>query len=217
MHEIDCEFEKKASLTGFLAALAAGEAVVEGISHMGRVHGPNLLRTGIELGSKGEKMNPYKETFARNLLGNRQLSPYEAGQAIGSRMQNMPPDQQERFLNKVVGMGSARKDRLVAEKEKVPAVLNALEGYQVGKDQSAPGLNNFLLKGSKPIDKNTKVQTAISNTLSMPGALLDFRAAARPIVRAAETKPKVQQYTQKIAPDNTKRKKIYDITRNYID
>lgn len=212
------EFEKQASVTGFLASLAAGEAAMHGLATLGKKHNANLLNTGIELGQKGRVMNPYTETLSRNILGNKQLAPYDAGVAIGKRLQGRTPEEQERLLNKTVGMGVARKNRLTAEGQKVKdPVLNALDNYQIGTDRHSPLLNSFLQKGSKPDTESLKVDKAIANAATLPGALVDFRAAARPLMRGVENTPSLQKATDKLLPADTKRKKIYDISRGYID
>lgn len=212
------QFHKQASLLAAAGAVATAEATMKGLSRLGKQHDASLLRAGVELGSQGRKMNPYTENISRNVLGNKQLAPYDAGLAIGKRMQPMEPGRQERFLNKVVGMGSARKDRLVSEGQKIKdPVLNALENYQVGRDLKSPGVNKFLLKGSRPIDNSDLKHQVAANAATIPAALLDSRAVIRPALRAAEKTPAFQALSSRVLPEDSKRKKVYSTVRDYID
>lgn len=211
-------FKKKATVTGFLAGLAATEAAAEGLKVYGRNRGANFLNAGIELGQKGERMNPFTESMSRNLLGNRQVLPYEAGLEIGGRMKNMEPERSERFLNKVIGMGAARKQSMeeVGQKVKDP-VLNAIDQYQIGQDRAAPLFQSTIMKGSKPQESNALAGKIVANTASVPLGLVDFRAAARPALRTAERHPVGQKVQKQLFPEGTKREKTYNAVRNYID
>lgn len=213
------ELEKHASALTFFGGLAAGEAVMKGISSAGKSMDANLLRAGIELGRKGEKMHPYKETLSRNLLGNRQLSPYESGQAIGKRMQEMDPEKEERFLNKVVGMASARKNNHRSFRD--DPTLTAIENYQIGRDLKHPGVQSFLEAGSKPVESSGRLATLAANATTAPGGLLDFRLAARPLARFTESNKPAQRLGEnllaKTPVDDDKIKTGYNIARNYID
>lgn len=214
------QLDKQASLLGFAGALAAGEAMMKGIAQVGKAHDANFLRAGVELGRQGQKMNPYTENISRNVLGNKQLAPYDAGLEIGKRMQarGMDPETESRFLDKIVGMGSARKDRLVLEGKKVKdPVLNSLENYQIGRDLKNPKINDLLLKGSRPINDNRISQEIASNAASLPGVFLDSRTIIRPALRTAEKHPKVQELSARALPENSKRKKVYTTVRDYID
>jgi hypothetical protein len=210
--------QKEASLVGLGLGIAATEAAAEGLKHFGRARGANFLDAGIQLGQKGEKMNPYTEGMARNLFGNKQLAPYDAGLEIGSRMKNMEPERGERFLNKAVGMGSARKERLEAAGEKVKnPVLNALDKYQIGADRSHPLFQSTIMKGSKPKEANPLLGELGATATSAPLALADVRSIVRPALRAAEKNPSIQKTQTKLFPEGTKREKTYNVIRDYID
>lgn len=211
--------KKQASLTGIATGLAVAEGTAQSLSLLGRNRGSNLFGAGVELGSKGEKMNPYTETLAKNLFGKKQVLPYEAGMQVGSRMKQMEPEKQERFLNKVVGMGSARKDRLELEtgKRVKDPILNALEDYQIGKDRKNGLFQSIITKGSKPENAPSSLANLAANISTVPTAVIDSRFAIRPALRAAEQKPTVINTQKKLFPEGTKREKVYGAVRNYID
>lgn len=210
--------KKEASITAMVLGTAATEAAAEGLKLFGKNRGANFLSAGIELGQKGERMNPYTEGMARNLLGNKQVSPYDAGMKIGGRMKEMDPERSERFLNKTIGMGAARKERLEDAGEKVKdPVLNAIDNYQIGKERHHPLFQSALMKGSKPQDSNPMIGNLAATATSAPLALADFRSVARPVMRAAEKNPAVQKTQTKLFPLGTKREKTYNVIRDYID
>lgn len=210
---------KKASLLGWAGTFAAAEATAQTLSHLARDRSSNLFGAGVELGSKGEKIHPYKETISKNLFGRKQLNPYEAGLGVGKRMQEMDPDRQERFLNKVVGMGSARKDRLELEtgKKVKDPILNALEGYQMGKDRKHGLFQSILTKGSVPAESSSTLANLAANATTVPTGVVDSRFALRPAIRAVETQPKMMNLQKRWFPEGTKRHKLFNTARDYID
>lgn len=211
---------KTASLTAIAAGLLGAEATVRGVNQFGKARNANLLSAGITLGQKGERMHPYTETVSRNLLGTKQMQPYEAGKQIGARMQKMEPEKQERFLGKVVGMGSARKDRLLKETGKDPKspVLNALESYQQGKDRHHPLFQKVITRHSKPDNGTTpKLTTLAASASTLPASIIDSRYALRPMLRTVEKQPVVSNTQKKLFPQDTKRAKAYQLVRDYID
>lgn len=220
----NCEpFEKQASILGILAGMGLGELGMKAASKFGQKRGANLLRTGIDLSQQGEKMAPLTETLSRNLLGNKAMSPYDAGMKIGNKIteKNMDPDYAQRFIDRVVKWNVDKKTRMEQAGEKVKdPVLHAMDDYLQFKDLDHPKFHNFLNEGSIPQEKSGAGGKIVGNALTglaAPQSWGDFRFVARPIVRKAENAPAVQNAQNKLFPAGTKRKKGYNMVRDYID
>jgi hypothetical protein len=176
------------------------------------------LDAGIQLGRNGEKVHPFTESLSRNLLGKKINTPYDAGLAIGNRMQPMDPERQERFLNKTIGMGAARKQSLLDQGKKVKdPVLNAIDAWQIGKDRHHETFQSLLTKGGIPQDEKRNLAALGGHALSAVAAPLDSRVIARPAVRKVESLPAVQEIKSRLFPMGTIREKGYNFVRDQID
>jgi hypothetical protein len=216
-------FEKQASILGLLAGMGIGELGMQAASKFGQKRGANLLRTGIDLSQKGEKMAPLTETLSRNLLGNKAMSPYDAGLKIGNKIteKNMEPERAQKFIDRVVKWNVDKKTRLEQAGEKVKdPVLHAMDDYLLFKDLKHPKFQKMLNEGSIPQEKSGAGGKIVGNALTglaAPQSWGDFRFAARPLVRKAENTPAVQNAQNKLFPAGTMREKGYNMVRNYID
>lgn len=209
--------KKEASLVGLGAALAANEAAFAGLKFAGKKSAPNLLDTGIKLGEKAKRMNPNTEGSLRNLLGSKQLAPYDAGQKIGIRMKYMDEPRKNRFLEKTVGMGAARAKRLEAETGKVKdPILKSLAERKEGKGTGDSAVNRFLQRNPAEIGKYGLKEKYTSNFLAAPGAFLDHRMAVRPILREYKKGTKFQSLDSKMQQQEVT-KKPFNFLKEYYD
>lgn len=211
--------KKQSSLLGIATAAAAMEAGAKGLQSFGKARDADLFSAGVDLAREGKRINPFVEKNVRNLLGNKQFAPYQAGNAVGKRMSTMDDARANRFLDKSVGMAVARKDRLISEgipEKNISPVLRAAENYQTGKDRHHPTFNRFLRMNPKTSDP-TMLETVLSNATTAPAALIDSRALIRPALRGAENTAPYQKMKNRFIDTDPKRKKVYDLTRSYID
>lgn len=209
--------KKQASIAALAGTLIAGEAAMKGLQRLGTSRDVNLFSAGVDLAGKGNRMNPIKEKMVRNVLGNKQIAPYEAGKAVGNRMIGMEPERANRFLHKTVGMGTARKQRLEDTGAKTDPVLRAMERYQTGDDHHNKLTNSFLTSLSRKGNTSSPLENIASNVATAPGALLDWRVAGRPVMRTVEKTAPFQKAKNRFIDVDAKRSKVYDGVRDYID
>lgn len=200
----------------YLGGFAGSQAVLSGANKFSQKKKGDLLNAGISLGKANERANPLTEKPLRTMVGRSGMAPYDAGQEIGSRVTQraMDPETEQRFLSRIKGMSSARKNRLQAEGEAVPGVLNSLSEMEEAK----PGLlQKMLTKGSVSKEVNTPVRNVIGDSVLTPAAIFDKRMVARPLINNLETKQGYQNLISKVAPEGTKRDNLYGKVRNMID
>lgn len=209
--------DKQSSLVGIGAALAANEAAFAGLRHAGKKQAPQLLGTGIDLGKNFNRIGPKREGSLRNLLGNKQMAPYDAGQQIGFRSAYMEPDKQYRFIQKTIGMGAARAKRLEESGEKVKdPVLNALKQYNVGKGTKETPVSKFLKKNPAQAGRYGLNEKYTSNFIAVPGALFDHRMAVRPILREVKKDSRFANLDQKMQGGKLTQKP-FNFLKDYYD
>jgi hypothetical protein len=200
---------------------AAGEATMKGANKLLFSRGGSLLNTGIQLGKDGKKMAPFTETIGRNVVGNKGFAPYDLGLRMGGKIKkwNLDPEEESRFISRIVESNVAKKEQMEAAGQKVKnPMLHAFDQYQTGSDRKQKLFH--AVTNSKPTDQESKglLGKAKAHALSIPGAIYgDFRLAARPALAKAEQIPKATEHINKLFPVETKRGKLFEKTREYID
>ena len=182
--------KKEASLLG-LAGLAAGvhiapNLIMKGIKSTKKGHDAltGTFSAGVEMGRNSQKLHPNAQSFIEYGLGPETLVDYRLGHKLGTKLRDIDPEKQDRFLQKVRGIGEAQLKRNgvpVEDLEKVP-VMNTLINYMDGRGENKikkgmmrmgvpedqphnwkhkPG-NLAMLGGAAAIDPHLLMQPAIS-------------------------------------------------------
>jgi hypothetical protein len=92
---------------------------------------------GIDAGRNGMKLHPNFQHFMEYGVGPESLVDYHLGRKIGQRIAQVPPERQERFINKAKGMAQAHMNSFAnpEEVEKTP-MLNSIKHYIDGKGEN---------------------------------------------------------------------------------
>lgn len=152
--------DKHASLLGMLglgaAMHVAPNIAMKAVKSTRKGHDAltGTYAAGVDMGKAGQKLHPNAQSFMEYGIGPESLVDYHLGRKLGTKLRDMEPERQERFLRRAQGMGDAHfRANGIDPKDidKVP-VLNTFKGYMEGRgNQKVQGLfNRMAVDENKP-------------------------------------------------------------------
>lgn len=169
--------EKEASLLGLLglgtAFHVAPNLAMKAIksTQTGQKALTGMFSAGVDMGRQGLKLHPNAQSFMEYGIGPESIVEYQLGKSLGSRISHMPPERQERFINKAKGMTQSYLNQYFPEKmneiEKVP-VLGSVKHYFDGKGENR--VKNLFMKMSVPEEQKTTLKNHLGNAAMLGGA-----------------------------------------------
>lgn len=175
-HKNEVGLSKRASLLGLLglgtAIHVAPNLAMKAIKNTetGQKGLTGLFSAGVDMGRTGRKMHPNLQSAMEYGIGPESVVEYQLGRSMGSRLSNMAPERQERFINKAKGMTNAylnRNPEYAKKLDEVP-ILNSVKHYFDGKGENK--VKDFFMKASVPKDQPVTWKNKAGNLAALGGA-----------------------------------------------
>lgn len=172
--------EKQASLLGLLglgtAMHVAPNLAMKGVksTQAGQNALAGTFSAGVEMGRTKRKMHPNLQSVLEYGVGPESTVDYNLGRKLGSRISDMEPERQERFLSKAKGMFNShvtsRFGENADEVNKVP-IINSVKHYFDGHGENK--VKNLFVKTSVPEDQALTWKNKLGNVgaLGLAGAV----------------------------------------------
>lgn len=125
---------------------------------------------GLDMAREGQKLHPNAQSLIEYGIGPESLVDFRLGQKLGEKLRNIPPENQERFLQKAKGMGEAQIRSMgidPKDMEKVP-VLNTLVNYMEGRGENK--VKKGLMRMAVPADQPVTWKNKAGNMAMLGGA-----------------------------------------------